>query len=135
MKAIPHVQKYMTTSPHTIGADQLLSKAKEMMSELRIRHLPVLKGGDVVGVISDRDLALISSLKDVDLTQVQTQDAMTPNPYTVSPEAMLDEVVLEMAEKKYGSAIVMQNNHVVGIFTAVDGLKALGELLQTRLSK
>jgi acetoin utilization protein AcuB len=39
-----------------------------------------------------------------------------------------------MAEHRYGSGVVLQNGHVVGIFTAVDGLRALGELLRSRLS-
>ena len=58
-------------------------------------------------------------------------EVMTPEPYTVRPEAPLDEVVLEMAEHKYGCAIIEQGNgKVVGIFTAVDGLRELGERLR-----
>lgn len=59
---------------------------------------------------------------------------MEQNVYVVSPSAPLDEVAAEMARKKYGSAVVMQNEHVVGIFTAVDALTALAELLHTRLA-
>ncbi len=135
MKSIPQVQKYMTTSPHTIGAEQPLSQAKELMTSLAIRHLPVLHGGKVVGLISDRDLNLISSFSDVDLRSTKVEDAMSTDPYTIHPDASLDEVALEMADKKYGSAVVVQNGHVVGIFTVVDALQALGELLQGRLGK
>jgi len=135
MKQIPQIQKYMTTTPHTIGSDQALEKAKELMADLHVRHLPVLEDGKIVGVISDRDLSLISSFRDVDLKKTLVKDAMTTQPYTVSPEALLDEVVEEMAEKKYGSAIVLDGGKVVGIFTAVDGLSALAELLKTRLAK
>ena len=56
---------------------------------------------------------------------------MTPDPFTVSPQAPLDGVVSEMAEHKYGCAIIVQENgKIVGIFTAVDGLRALSEILQ-----
>ena len=48
-KAIPSVQKYMTTSPHTIGDDQPMSLAHRMMREHKIRHLPVLRGAKIVG--------------------------------------------------------------------------------------
>jgi acetoin utilization protein AcuB len=48
-KAIPSVQKYMTTSPHTVGADQTLAHAHSVLREHRIRHLPVLRGGQLVG--------------------------------------------------------------------------------------
>jgi acetoin utilization protein AcuB len=60
---------------------------------------------------------------------------MSQGVYTVSPEAPLDEVVNEMAAKKYGSAIVVQNNKVVGIFTTVDVCTAFAELLHGRLAK
>jgi acetoin utilization protein AcuB len=55
-KAIPHVERYMTTSPHTVGQDQKLSQAHKIMRAHEIRHLPVLQGGKLVGVLSDRDL-------------------------------------------------------------------------------
>jgi CBS domain-containing protein len=58
---------------------------------------------------------------------------MNSEVYTVWPEAALDATVLEMASRKYGSAVVTQNNKVVGVLTAVDVCRALGELLQTRL--
>jgi len=134
-KPIPTIQKYMTTTPHTIGADQTIAKASALMSQYRIRHLPVLSGGRLLGVLSDRDIKLIETFRDVDATQLQVEEAMTEQPYTVAPEVPLDEVVSTMAEKKYGSAVIVQNNKVVGIFTTVDACQALAELLSTRLAK
>lgn len=134
-KAIPKISKYMTTSPITIGKDQTLAFAHKMLREHRFRHLPVLDGGRLVGMISDRDLHLIETLKDVDPQRVTVEDAMTPDPYAVAPDAALDEVVGEMAEKKYGSAVVVDNHKVVGVFTTVDAMSAFAELLQGRLSK
>ena len=56
---------------------------------------------------------------------------MTPDPYTVKPRTALDDVVAEMAEHKYGCAIVVQDNgKVVGVFTAVDGLRAFHDVLR-----
>ena len=66
---------------------------------------------------------------------VLVEDAMSSEVYTISPDAPLDEVVREMAAKKYGSAVIMQNHHVVGIFTTVDVCDAFADLLQSRLSK
>jgi len=133
-KAIPTVQKYMTTSPHTVGSDQTLSQAHAVLREHRIRHLPVLRGGELVGMLTDRDLALIEALKDVQPHSIKVEDAMSTGIYSVSPDAPLDEVVDEMAAKKYGSAVVVQNGKVVGIFTTVDVCMALGELLRGRLT-
>ena len=54
--------------------------------------------------------------------------------YVVTPDASLDEVVSTMAAKKYGSAVVTDNGHVVGIFTTVDACSAFADLLGSRLS-
>ncbi len=134
-KPIPPISKYMTTTPHTIGVDQTLATAHRLMREHHFRHLPVLQGGRLVGMVTERDLALIETLKDVDPTKVTVEDAMTPAPYTVAPTAVLDEVVATMAEHRYGSAVVVDNNHVVGVFTTVDAMVAFADLLHSRLAK
>ena len=134
-KPIPTIQKYMTTAPHTIGKEQPMVLAHRMMREHRIRNLPVLHDAHIVGVISDRDLNLIETLRDVDPKVVTVEDAMTPDPYVVGPDVPLDEVVSTMAEKKFGCAVVVQHNKVVGIFTTVDACRAFAELLHTRLAK
>ena len=134
-KPIPTIQTFMTTSPHSIGPDQTLAVAQRMMHDHRIRHLPVLAGGRLVGMLSERDVALIETLKDVDPTTVTVEDAMSNEVYAVSPDASLDEVVGTMAEHKYGSSVIVQNAKVVGIFTTVDACRALSELLHGRLAK
>jgi acetoin utilization protein AcuB len=124
----------MVTTPQTIGAEQTMDLAHRLMREHKFRHLPVLFGGKIVGVVSDRDLHTIETLRDVDPKKVTVEDAMTLEPYCVAPETPLDEVVLTMAQHKYGCAIVQQNHKVVGIFTTVDACRAFADLLHTRLS-
>lgn len=133
-KSIPQIKKYMTTDVQTIGDDQPMSAAHTMMRGRHIRHLPVLHQGKLVGIVSDRDLRLIETLQEVDPTKVAVSEAMTTDTYVVSPDASLDEVVGMMAEKKYGSAVIVDHGHVVGIFTTVDACSAFAELLTTRLS-
>lgn len=133
MKSIPEISKYMTTAPHTIGADQPLAKAHSMMREYRIRHLPVLKAGTLIGLLSDRDLALVESLKDVDPEKVLVEEACSQEVYKVGPQAKLNDVCDEMVRHKYGSVLIVDNNKLVGIFTWVDALAAFSELLETRL--
>lgn len=133
MKTIPVVQKYMTHAPHSIGFDQTIEHAQDFMKKLKLRHLPVLKGGKLVGLLSDRDINLVLQFKDVDPTKLTVEEAYTPEPYFTSPTTPLNEVVSHMAEKKYGCAIVVDNQKVVGIFTEIDAYKALSELLETRL--
>jgi acetoin utilization protein AcuB len=128
-KTIEPIASYMTVSPHTVGAEQTLGYAHELMREYHIRHLPVLRGGQLVGMLSDRDLALVEKLSDVDPGVLTIEEAMSSEVYTVSPDARLDTVVKEMAIKKLGSAVVVQRGKVAGIFTMVDACNALAELL------
>jgi acetoin utilization protein AcuB len=132
-KPIPPVSKYMTTTPHTADGSVTLAAASKLMQAYGIRHLPVMAGEKLLGVITDRDIKFAESFSVVDPEKVTVYGAMTEALYTVSPETPLDEVVATMAEKKYGSAIVVQNHHVVGVFTTVDACRALSELLSTRL--
>ena len=61
-KSIPTVQKYMTTSPHTVGSDQTLAHAHKLLKELEVRHLPVLRGGElVIRVLPGRQLLMTGS--------------------------------------------------------------------------
>jgi len=133
-KPIPSVQRYMTTAPHSVGTDQTIAHAQGVMRELHIRHLPVLSGGRLVGMITERDIALIATLKDVDAKKLTVEEAMSSEVYAVSPEAPLDEVAKEMGAKKYGSAVVVSNEKVVGIVTTVDLANALHALLHGRLA-
>lgn len=133
-KSIPQIKKYMTTDVQTIGDEQPMAVAHTMMRGQHIRHLPVLRQGKLVGIVSDRDLRLIETLQEVDPTKVAVSEAMTTDTYVVTPDASLSDVVGAMALHKYGSAVVCDHGHVVGIFTTVDACSALAELLTTRLS-
>lgn len=115
--------------PHTVNEDLEIQKAHDLMKDHHIRHLPVQKAGHLVGVVTDRDLKLAESFSD--LATLRVRDIMMPDPYCVTPEASMDRVALEMATHKYGCVIVRQeNDKVVGILTANDALRLLGELLQ-----
>jgi acetoin utilization protein AcuB len=132
MKSVPNIKKYMTMNPKTIGFDQTLKKAEKIMNEEKIRHLPVLNGGKLVGILSHRDIKIVTSFKDVDPAQITVEEAYTPDPYFTNPEAKLNEVVEMMASHKYGCVLVTDSNKLVGIFTWVDALNAMKELLDKR---
>jgi len=127
------VADYMTPGPHTIGREQSLVAAKQMMQKIHARHLPVLHGGKLVGVLSDRELAAIETLPGS--RQMTVEDAMVPDVYITSQDAPLATVAGEMARQRVGSAIVLKDDHVVGVFTAVDALRALAETLTSRPAK
>jgi len=121
------IGKYMSAGPHTIGREQSLTAAKQLMHKSHVRHLPVLHGGKLVGVISERELEMIEALPGS--KQLSVEDAMVPDVYTIAEDAPLDRVAAEMARLKVGSAVVLKGDDVVGVFTAVDGLRALADLL------
>lgn len=132
-KPIPTVQKYMSTSPVTVSVEQTIEFAGKVMREHGIRHLPVLDGGAIVGLLSARDIALIEALVGVDPKTLRIEEAMSQSPYTTTPDSPIDQVAAEMAEHKYGAAVVVQNEKVVGMFTTVDACRTLAEVFQNRL--
>jgi acetoin utilization protein AcuB len=127
---IPTIRHYMTVSPETIQADLTLAQARQRMYELAARHLPVVENGELVGILSERDINLAEALEG-DLERLSVRRAMTARPFTCGPEAHLHAVAEEMAQHKYGTAIVVDRQHpghVVGLFTTVDALWALARL-------
>ena len=132
MKAMPKIMKFMTTDPHTVNSQLTLSQADKMMREHGIRHLPVLEGGRLMGIVSDRDLKMVMSFKDVNPEVVTVEEACSFDPITVSPETSLDAVVGMMAEKRIGSVLVVDNQKLVGIYTWVDALQSMHEILNQR---
>lgn len=119
------VYAYMTPSPLTIGRDQPLSVAHAIMMKHNVRHLPVLDGGVLVGIVSDRDLRLVESISGTNPRTTFVEEAMTPEPFMVPADAPLADVIEEMIAHKYGCAVVMERAGVVGIFTTIDAMRAL----------
>jgi len=98
-----------------------------MMRTHDVRHLPVLDAGKLVGVISDRDVQRFSRFYDPD---IEVEDAMTDDVYTVIRDEPLDRVVELMAKRKVGSAVIVDSRgSVEGIFTTIDALRALRDAL------
>jgi acetoin utilization protein AcuB len=123
------VERFMTRAPITIAPDQSLERAHTMMRSRRVRHLPVLRGQELVGIVSHRDLMLIETLPGVDAREVPVEDAMTRDIYAVAPSTAVAEVAAHMAERKLGSAVVRnRQGRVVGVFTVTDACRALAAL-------
>lgn len=123
------VGDYMTPAPHSIGIDQSLEEAAVRMRKLGVRHLPVLEGGVLRGIVSERDVAIVESLDRSRPASVRVEEAMSIEPYTVSARAPLSRVAKAMADHRYGCAVIMQGAHVSGIFTTTDALRALHDVL------
>lgn len=120
----------MTPSPATIESSRSLAEAHRTMRRHAIRHLPVVAGGNLVGILSLRDLHFLETLRDVDPEKVTVDEAMTRSPYTVEPGAAVEAVAQTLAENKWGSAVVVDEGKIVGMFTTTDALRLLARLLK-----
>lgn len=120
----------MTPSVHTIPMESTLPQARAMMKEHGIRHLPVLDGTSLVGLLSDRDLARMEGFPMIDFDLVSVPDAMSEEPYVVAPDDAAIDVFRTMQERRYGSAIISDGGTVVGVFTTTDALRVLVELMR-----
>jgi acetoin utilization protein AcuB len=126
----PAISRYMTEQPWTIGRSESLAAAHALMRKHHVRHLPVVENGNLVGIVSVGDLHLLETIDDFSLDEIPVQEAMTEHPFVVTRDTPLEEVVGIMADKKYGSAIIVGRKGVEGIFTTSDACRALVTILQ-----
>ncbi|MDP2343001.1 MAG: CBS domain-containing protein [Deltaproteobacteria bacterium] len=121
----PQLKTAMTSHPHTIRLDETVVTARKMMAALDVRHLPVLKAGEIVGVISDRDLKLVNG----EPGNVKVEDLCVDDPVTVDVDTSLFVVASVMADKRVGSVLVTDAGKLAGIFTTTDACRVLAGLL------
>lgn len=130
----------MTDDVVTIDEGATLGQAIEVMSARGIRHLPVLRGSDLVGMLSDRDLrrfgaSLVSDLDTIERTKARFDEAvstvMSANVITVQPETDVGELVDLLLDEEIGAVPVVdeETSELVGIVSLVDVLHAVRPLL------
>ena len=122
------VDEFTTPCPQTAKPSDPLHMVEKLMREKEIRHIPVQENGKLVGIISERDLFFAYRLGDKE--QLQAKDIMQPDPYVVDSQAKLSEVAFHMSKHKYGSALITSSDGELGIFTSIDALNALVEVLR-----
>jgi CBS domain-containing protein len=133
------VRTLMRPDPVTLTVSDSLDIADGLMRLGRIRHLPVVEGTRLVGIVTHRDLlhAAVSSLLETDaaaerawLRNVRVATVMTPKVFTVPPWASLQTAVDIMLEKKVGCLpVVDESGSLVGLLTETDCLQRLRALL------
>jgi acetoin utilization protein AcuB len=99
------------------------------MQHEHVRHLPVLEGGVVAGMISQRDIGLLETNEPKLLTDISVEEAMSGEPYIVGPDVPLHSVIATMHAHKIGSAIVVEQGTVLGVFTTTDAIALLRDVL------
>jgi acetoin utilization protein AcuB len=121
------IRHWMTKSPVTIGPGETLSEARHRMDKGNFRRLPVVESGQLVGIITDRDLRQHAG--QLDRTRVGA--VMASPVITVSPDMLLDQAANLLVKSKVGGLPVMAGRELVGIITAIDMLRAFGQVLGT----
>jgi len=132
------VREKMRRSVITINPDQSLLVARERMRKHGIRRLPVLRDGQLVGIVTDRDVrqawaspatALSTHELLYLLDKVRVEQIMTPHVVTVKPETPLVEAARLLYARRIGGLPVVEGKTVVGILSETDLLETLIELL------
>ncbi|MCA9657658.1 MAG: CBS domain-containing protein [Myxococcales bacterium] len=129
-EAIQRIRNYMTRTVVTITPDLSVADAADRMRTNTIRHLPVVQQGKLVGLIAERDLALIDGLSERKRDKIQVRQLMRIHPFMCGPDDSLIDVVRVMIEHKLGSVIVVEQGVPVGVFTTIDAMRRLVELAQ-----
>jgi CBS domain-containing membrane protein len=131
------VRDIMATEVTTLGRNDSLQLAKDIMTLGRVRHFPVIDDGKVVGVVSQRDLykaSLGSVMKYGEKAQraflegIVVKEIMSDPPITIAPQASVQEAARLMMEKKIGCLPVLEGAQLVGIVTETDMLKLVAEM-------
>lgn len=124
----PTVGQYMTAEPATADVGLLLADAEQRMNLDNIRHLVVVRDGRVVGMLSNRDVAVALSIPGAARKTLTIGDAMTEQPFVCGPMASISEVAHQMEQHRWGAAIIAEGDELVGVFTTTDALRALRAL-------
>jgi len=131
------VRDIMVKNPVALSQNEYLDLAKDIMTLGRIRHFPVVDGGQLVGVVSQRDLyraSLGSVMQYGERTQydflktIAVEEVMSHPPVTISPDAPIKDAARLMIDRKIGCLPVMEAGKLVGLITETDLLKELLEM-------
>ena len=123
----------MTPFPYSIEEGADISEALAMMHEHDIQHLPVVDSeGKLAGLLWDRDIRVARELEDrLPIRGIEVGRVCNRSPYVVDMEDRLDNVVLEMADRRVAAAVITRNNdQLAGILTTTDVARLLGEQLR-----
>ena len=121
MKKLPTVASTMSPFPYSIDAEATIAKAADMMKEHDIHHLPVTEAGELVSVISKREVRLISApfSSQRDANEILVKDVCTTRAFAVDIHDSLEYVLQIMAERHIGSVLVKKNGRLAGIMNSM----------------
>jgi CBS domain-containing protein len=117
------VGSHMTPVPLTISPDTNIARVRELMTNSRVRLLPVLKGDEIVGIVTDRDIASSEATLDTTVGLLMTREVIT-----VSPRTSVQEAARLLFECEVDGLPVVDKNKLVGVITRSDILKVFADV-------
>jgi acetoin utilization protein AcuB len=134
MKHMPQVVAVMTPFPYSVDVGDTVLVAQELMQKHHFRHLPVIEGGVLRGVLTERDIrsALGHNLGFHNAAELLIRDIFHGNAYVVEADTPLDVVAAHMAQQHVDAALVLKAGKLVGVFTATDACRTLAIVLHER---
>ncbi|HVO31516.1 MAG TPA: CBS domain-containing protein [bacterium] len=120
-------QSTMTREVFTVDPHHLLGFVWSLMSKHHVRHIPVVENGKLVGILSDRDILVRSSM-DGGLLFVPTmrvENAMTRNLVTCRKDASIGAVCDAMLANTIDCVPIVENDNLVGLITSTDLIRLL----------
>lgn len=125
------IKEIMTASPYSIGIQAKVSDARAVMNEHKIRHLPVIADGAIVGVVSHHNLQFALGWAHSRGKELDVEDIYTPEPYVVSPDTPVFEVARTMGRKHIGCVLIAkEDGQPVGVFTTTDACRVLADCIE-----
>ena len=127
------ISEFMTPCPYVIDAAQTIDDALHQMEIHQVRHLPVAKAGELIGVLSKREVMTAHHLCSAMHFPAHCGDVCDKDPLIVSSNSMISPVALEMAERSLEYVLIAdENDSVVGIFTTTDACRYIHYLTSTK---
>jgi acetoin utilization protein AcuB len=133
---MPIVGAVMTSFPYFVGTNDSVLEVEKIMDERGIRHLPVQDSGNLVGLVSERDLHhRVKRMASPDEKKLlRARDIMVAEPYVAAFNTPLNEVVAQMARRRIGAAIIVRRGKLAGILSAMDVCRIFAEYLAAEFS-
>jgi acetoin utilization protein AcuB len=128
---IPTIESVMTPLVYAVDIDEAVEIAEDLMLEHGIRHLAVTDSNDLVGILSDRDIAVTPKAAELNLrSKLTVREICSLDIYSAEVDEGLDKILLTMSERHLGATLVTRNGKMAGIFTTTDACRCYAETLR-----
>lgn len=114
------VKDIMTKDIASLCSDDSVEKAAQLMSQYDVGSIPVCSGEKVIGIVTDRDIALRSSANSQNTKQQKVQDIMSSSPVVGSPEMDVRDAARIMSQEQIRRLPIVDHNSLVGIVALGD---------------